>query len=91
MASIPEIIKVPFLPPSAAIRCGENQSVKSECRKEFRINDTQVVYIQQGTSFLSIAQQYNVPLARLFNSMNFPVRGFGKDQLIYFNENVNRK
>jgi LysM repeat protein len=34
---------------------------------EFRINETRVIFITKGTSYLSIAQQYNVSLARLFD------------------------
>jgi LysM repeat protein len=33
---------------------------------EFRINDTKVVFVRKGTSFLAVAQQYNIPLKRLF-------------------------
>lgn len=33
---------------------------------EFRLNDTKVVYVKEGTSFFTIAQQYNIPLKRLF-------------------------
>lgn len=33
---------------------------------EFRINDTKVLYVKAGTSFFAIAQQYNIPLKRLF-------------------------
>ena len=33
---------------------------------EFRINNTKVIYAIAGTPFLTIAQQYNIPLARLF-------------------------
>src|SRR6185503_12327037 len=33
---------------------------------EFRINDTRVIYAKKGSSFLAIAQEYNVPLARVF-------------------------
>jgi hypothetical protein len=33
---------------------------------EFKINETKVVYIKKGTSFLSIAEKYNIPLARIF-------------------------
>jgi LysM repeat protein len=33
---------------------------------EFKINGTRVVYVGEGVSMLSIANQYNVPLARLF-------------------------
>ena len=89
MASIPEMnkeITIPSTPSAAITVAGENQSVKkSEYPKgEFRINDTRVVYIQQGTSFLSIAQQYNVPLARLFEFNEISQsEASEKDQLIY--------
>jgi LysM repeat protein len=33
---------------------------------EFKINDTRVIYVKKGTSYLTIAQQYEIPLARLF-------------------------
>ena len=33
---------------------------------EFKINDTRVIYVKRGTSYLTIAQQYEIPLARLF-------------------------
>ena len=33
---------------------------------EFKINDTRVIYVSKGTSYLTIAQQYEIPLARLF-------------------------
>jgi len=33
---------------------------------EFKINDTRVIYAKRGTSYLTIAQQYEIPLARLF-------------------------
>lgn len=51
---------------------------------EFRINDTRVIYATKGTSLLSIAQQYNVPLARLFefNEME-ETEALVKDQLVY--------
>jgi len=33
---------------------------------EFKINETRVIYVKKGTSYLTIAQQYEIPLARLF-------------------------
>jgi LysM repeat protein len=33
----------------------------------FRINETQVVFVPKGTSYFSVAQQHNIPLARLFD------------------------
>ena len=51
---------------------------------EFKINETKVVYITKGTSYLSIAQQYNIPLARIFefNDMK-ETEAADKDRLIY--------
>ncbi|HSU27398.1 MAG TPA: glucosaminidase domain-containing protein [Chitinophagaceae bacterium] len=33
---------------------------------EFKINETRVVWVPRGTAYLGVAQQYNVPLARIF-------------------------
>ena len=51
---------------------------------EFKINETKVVYVKKGTSFLSLAQQYNISLAWLFdfNEMN-EMEAAEQDQLIY--------
>jgi LysM repeat protein len=51
---------------------------------EFKINETKVVYVSKGTSYLSIAQQYNIPLARIFefNDMR-ESEAADKDRLIY--------
>ena len=51
---------------------------------EFRINETRVVYVNKGVSYLSIAQQYNVPLGRIFefNEMK-PQEATMMDQLVY--------
>jgi LysM repeat protein len=51
---------------------------------EFRINETKVIYAEKGTSFLSIAQQYRVPLSRLFefNDMK-ETEALVKSQLIF--------
>jgi LysM repeat protein len=40
--------------------------VKDYPSGEFRINATRVVYVKKGTSYLTIAQQYEIPLGRLF-------------------------
>ena len=51
---------------------------------EFKINDTRVIYAKQGVSFLSIAQQYNIPLARLFEFNELPQsETLAEDQLIF--------
>jgi LysM repeat protein len=51
---------------------------------EFKINDTRVIYAQKGTSFLSIAQQYNVALSRLFEFNDLSeTEALATDQLLY--------
>lgn len=51
---------------------------------EFRINETRVVFARAGTSLLGLAEQFQIPLARLyeFNEMRV-VDVLEKDQLIY--------
>jgi LysM repeat protein len=51
---------------------------------EFRINETRVIYSRAGTSLLSIAQQFDIPLARLldFNELE-EEEVLVQDQLIY--------
>ncbi len=51
---------------------------------EFKINDTKVIYAKKGTSFLSIAEKYSIPLARIFEFNEMKTQEFvAKDQLIY--------
>lgn len=51
---------------------------------EFKINETRVVYVTKGTSFLSIAQQYNVQLKWLFDFNDLKeMEAVPNDQLIY--------
>lgn len=51
---------------------------------EFRINETRVIYAKQGTVLLSIAQQYNIPLARLFDFNDMKeTESLSDDQLIF--------
>ncbi|MEI9946107.1 MAG: glucosaminidase domain-containing protein [Chitinophagaceae bacterium] len=54
-------------------------------RGEFKINETRVTYVKKGTSFLSIAEQYNIPLARIFefNDNLAATEAAETDQLIY--------
>jgi LysM repeat protein len=51
---------------------------------EFKINDTKVVFVKKGTSYLGIAQQYNVDLSKLFdfNEMT-ATETVAADQLLY--------
>jgi LysM repeat protein len=50
----------------------------------FRINDTRVIFIKKGTSFLSIARNQEIPLAKLFefNDMK-QCEEVEKDMLLY--------
>lgn len=51
---------------------------------EFKINDTRVVYAQAGISYLSLAQQYNVSLKRIFEFNELPeLETVYQDQLIF--------
>jgi hypothetical protein len=51
---------------------------------EFKINETRVMYGAKGTPVLLIAQQYNVPLNRLFEFNEMAqVENLLKDQLVY--------
>ena len=51
---------------------------------EFRINDTRVIYAEPGTSFLSIAQQFNVSLKRIFEFNELPeAEAVSEYQLIF--------
>lgn len=51
---------------------------------QFRINETPVVYMKKGMGYISVATQYNVPLARIFEFNDLKEAEFAeKDQLIY--------
>jgi LysM repeat protein len=51
---------------------------------EFKINNTRVVFIAKGTSFLSLATQYNVPLKYLFDFNDLAEQEeVPQDQLVY--------
>ena len=51
---------------------------------EFKINETKVIYAKKGTSYLSIAEKYALPLARIFEFNEMKVQEVvDKDQLIY--------
>ena len=51
---------------------------------EFKINETKVVYAKKGTSYLSIAEKYSIPLVRIFEFNEMKVQDVvDKDRLIY--------
>jgi hypothetical protein len=51
---------------------------------EFKINETKVMFLKKGTSYLQVAQQYSIELAKLFeiNDMD-ETEVCDRDQLIY--------
>ena len=51
---------------------------------EFKINETRALYIRKGTSYLSVAQQYEIPLARVFEFNDMKEQEVAaNDQLIF--------
>jgi hypothetical protein len=53
-------------------------------KEEFKINNTRVIYVAAGTSLLAIAQQYTIPLARVFEFNELEqTEILSNDQLIY--------
>jgi LysM repeat protein len=81
----------PFAPTQPQI---VNAVVKTEVTPEvkkvvypsgtFKINDTKVVYVPRGTSFLSIANEHRIPLHRLFDFNDLQPQDMADhDQLIY--------
>ena len=51
---------------------------------EFIINETRVIYTRQGTPYLSIAEKYGIPLARIFEFNDMMAEEVVEsDQLIY--------
>jgi LysM repeat protein len=51
---------------------------------QFLINETKVVYVKKGTSFLTIAKQYDIDLFRLFEFNEIPrTEETTTDQLVY--------
>lgn len=50
----------------------------------FRINETKVIWVPQGTSYMSIAHEHNIPLARLFDFNDMPAQEIATaDGLVY--------
>lgn len=86
-------IKKEYLPDYTVQKVRETQPVaivKEEAKPvypsgDFKINDTRVIYARKGTSYLSIAEQYNIPLARLFefNDNKKVTETVEEDQLVY--------
>ena len=66
---------------------GENKvstPVKNYPLGQFKINDTKVVFVKKGTSFLTIADTYDISLSRLFEFNDMQQQDIAEtDQLIY--------
>jgi len=51
---------------------------------EFRRNETKVIFVKKGTSYLTVAEKYGLRLARLFEFNDMKEQEFAdKDQLVY--------
>jgi LysM repeat protein len=51
---------------------------------EFKINDTRVIFVKQGTSYLTVAQRYEIPLARLFEFNDLKQQEISADDQLVF-------
>lgn len=50
----------------------------------FKINETKVLYVKKGTSFLAIAKQYDIDLSKIFEFNEIaPAEAVEKEQLIF--------
>lgn len=58
--------------------------VKNYPQGQFKINETKVVFVRKGTSFLTIADMYDISLSRLFEFNEMEQMNIAdRDQLIY--------
>jgi LysM repeat protein len=66
-------------PIMAAVKVDENYP-----SGEFKINETRVLFVKKGTSYLTIAQQYEIPLAKLFEFNDINQQEItANDQLVF--------
>jgi LysM repeat protein len=69
---------------TAEMNAGEGEPVSPYPAGEFKINETRVIFARKGTPVLTIARQYNISLARLFEFNDMKEKEeLEKDQLIY--------
>jgi len=73
------------MPPEPEIVVYSKKETKTDYPDgEFKINETKVIYAKKGTSYLSIAEKYSIPLARIFEFNEMKVQEVvEKDQLVY--------
>lgn len=70
--------------PAIAVISEEDEVPSSYPSGVFRINATKVIWVTKGSSFLSIANEHNVPLKRLFEFNDMPEQEeASKSQLLY--------
>jgi hypothetical protein len=50
----------------------------------FQINDTKVIYVEKGTSFLRLADEFNISLSRLFEFNEMKPQDIASDDLLIF-------
>jgi len=85
--TVPVVIPAEKKEESAWVETKKSEKIVTQAlypEGEFKINETRVVYAKKGTSFLAIAQQYDIPLARVFEFNDIAVSDMvNKDQLIY--------
>lgn len=78
------IAEKPVVMPSEPVIIVQSNKQPDYPEGEFKINETKVIYAKKGTSYLSIAEKYAIPLARIFEFNEMKVQEFvEKDQLIY--------
>ena len=67
-------------PITAAVKVDANNYPSGE----FKINETRVLFVKKGTSYLTIAQQYEIPLAKLFEFNDIKQQEIASsDQLVF--------
>ncbi len=74
-----------------AVSVTENKKISSYPKTPFTINHTKVIYAEAGTSLLSIANEYNIALSKLFdfNELN-EMDILNNDQLIFLEKKLKK-
>lgn len=72
------------IPKKEIAREETTETVPAYPKGQFKINETKVVYVPKGTSYLAIAKEYDVDLAKLFEFNDMPrTEEVDRDRLIY--------
>ena len=84
MPTEPEIVVHAKKPKASETKQQGAESQPNYPDGEFKINETKVIYAKKGVSYLSLAEKYSIPLARIFEFNEMKIQEFvEKDQLIY--------